>query len=195
LRKNGIINNIKNNIKNMQKKIIGSLVVVFSVLLLSGCGAKKAAVDSNKATSGSQPAAEDLCAVFTKESVATITGLDISSTDLYSDEGSNNSNCRYFISTKKYAPIVSIGKYAGDAAVEKAKYDDGKTFKGWKTGTDARITMDHFITYNEGGKINDIFLISGKNEYYRISLYSLNVINDDQLISLASQVAQKISGK
>jgi hypothetical protein len=179
----------------MKKKILGSFILVFSVLLLSGCGAKKATVDSNKVAASSQPTAEDLCAVFTKESIATITGLDISSTDLYSAEGSNNSNCRYFISSKKYAPIVSIGKYQGDASAEKKKYDDGKTFKGWKTGTDARITMDHFITYNEGGKINDIFLITGKNEYYRISLYSLNVIKDDQLISLASQIAQKISGK
>ena len=179
----------------MKKKIIGSLVIVFSVLLLSGCGAKKATVDNNKATPGSQTTVEGLCAVFTKESVATVTGLDISSTDIYSAEGSDNSNCRYFISSKKYAPIVSIGKYVGSAVAEKAKYDDGKTFKGWKTGTDARITMDHFITYNEGGQINDIFLITGKNEYYRISLYSLNVVKDDQLIGLASQVAKQISGK
>jgi len=179
----------------MKKKIIGSLVVVFSVLLLSGCGAKKAAVDNNKTTSGSQTVAEGICGVFTKESVAAVTGLNISSTDIYAAEGSDNSNCRYFISTKKYAPIVSIGKYQGDATAEKAKYDDGKTFPGWKTGTDKRIAMDHFITYNEGGKINDIFLISGKNEYYKISLYSLNVIKDDQLIALASQVAKQIGGK
>ena len=179
----------------MKKKIISSLVIVFSALLLSGCGAKNATVNSNKANSGSQPAVEGLCAIFTKESVAAATGLDISSTDIYSAEGSDNSNCRYFISTKKYAPIVSIGKYAGSAVAEKAKYDDGKTFKGWKTGTDKRITIDHFITYNEGGQINDIFLVTGKNEYYRISLYSLNVVKDDQLIGLASQVAQQISGK
>ena len=178
----------------MKKKVIGSLVVIFSVLLLSGCGTKKAAVDNSKNASN-KPAVEGLCAIFTKESVASVTGLDIASTDIYTVEGSDNSNCRYFISTKKYAPIVSIGKYAGSADTEKKKYDDGKTFKGWKTGTDARIAMDHFITYNEGGKINDIFLLSGKNEYYKISLYSLNVIKDDQLIALASQVAKQISGK
>ena len=53
--------------------------------------------------------------------------------------------------------------------------------------------MDHFIAYNEGGQMNDIFLVKEKSEYYRISLYSLNIVKNDQLIELASQVAKKIS--
>lgn len=183
----------------MKKKIIGSLLLIFSVFVLSGCGGKEEKADnSSKAvnnTSGVKSSAESVCTVFTKESIASVTGADIVSVDTYSAEGLENYNCRYYIRSKRYAPILSIGQYMGSAEVEKKKYEDEKSFKGWKTVTDKQITMDNFITYNEGGKMNDIFLIKGKNEYYRISLYSLNVIKDEQMINLASQVAQKISEK
>lgn len=177
----------------MKKKIAVSLFLVFSIFLLSGCGGKGNDSKTTNNAAGAKTTTEGLCGVFTKESVASITGLDIASTDIYSAEGSNNSNCRYYTSVKRYAPTISIGKYQGDAAVEKNKYTDGKSFKGWKTGTDKQITMNHFIAYNQNGNMNDIFLITGKGEYYRISLHSLNVIKNEQMIKLASQVAQKIS--
>ena len=85
----------------MKKKIIGSLLLVFSVLILSGCGGKEEAAENrNKAISNnndSKTREESICTIFTKEDIASITGADIVSVDTYSAEGLENYNCRYYI--------------------------------------------------------------------------------------------------
>ena len=57
---------------------------------------------------------------------------------------------------------------------------------------DNEIPMDHFITYNEVQQLNDIYLIKGPSEFYRISLFSLSAVNSSKMKSLAIKVAEKI---
>ncbi len=151
-------------------------------------GEDKVTVGSNTNAGGS-----DICSVFPKEDVASITGLDIVSSEVFSVEGSENSNCRYYVRGKSYAAVLSIGKYEKDPSLERQKYADGVRFNGWRTGTNSQIPMEHFITYNEVQQLNDIYLINGANEYYRIALYSLSMVTSKQMVELALQVAQKIN--
>jgi hypothetical protein len=143
--------------------------------------------NANTNTGGS-----DICSTFSKESIASITGLDIVSAEIFSVEGSQNSNCRYYVRGKSYAPVLVIGKYESDPLAEKQKYANEKYFPGWRVLTDSRIAMDNFITYNEVQQLNDVYLITGTSEYYRVTLYSLSMLSGSQMINLASHVAEKI---
>lgn len=187
----------------MKKKIAGSLVLVLSVFLLSGCGSKEEnGVSSGEATksmetaadaAGSKTNAEGFCGVFTKEIVASATGLDITSAEAYTVEGMENVSCRYYVGGKKIAPVITIGKFKNDLEAVKKKYLEHPLFKGWKILENKEIAMKNFVTYNEVQQLNDIFLITGTNEYYRITLYSFDKIGSKQMVDLALQVEQKIS--
>lgn len=148
----------------------------------------------NKAIENIDTGAFDICKVFPKEEIASIIGLDIDSAESYSVEGTKNSNCRYHIRGEKYASVsvLSIGKYQSDPALAKAKYGNEILFKDWRVLTDNRMAMDNFITYNEVQQLSEIYLISGSNEYYRITLHSLELLNGSQMINLASRIAEKL---
>jgi hypothetical protein len=135
-----------------------------------------------------------ICDIFPKEKISSSTGLDIVFADVYSADGSENSNCRYYINNGKTDyPVLSIGAYKDDPVEAKAKYGNETSFKGWQAARDDRITMDNFITYNKAQQLNDIFLITGSNGYYRITLYSPDALKDSQMIDLAAQVSSKIN--
>jgi hypothetical protein len=150
--------------------------------------------ENNVADSNSIVKSGSICDIFPKEWIASITGLNIVSAEDYSVGGSVNFNCRYYIKGKTYAPVLSISKYQADPVLAKAKYGS-EMYKGWRALTDSQITMDNFITYNEVQQLNDIYLISGSNEYYRITLYSLSLLNGQQMENLAIQVSQRIVGE
>jgi len=134
-----------------------------------------------------------ICDRFPKEEVASITGLNITSTKVFSmGEEIENSNCGYYIDGKTVASALSIGVYKGDVSKQKEKYQDPVVFRGWRVLTDKTISMDHFITYNEVQQLNDIYLIKGPQEYYRITLFSLNALKSGQMFDLALKVAEKI---
>lgn len=183
----------------MKKKIVGSLVLVLSVFIFSGCGEKTEKENSADLSTGtvvtdksSQVAAGGICEIFTKEFVASATGLDITSTENYTVEGMENVSCRYYTGGKKIAPVITIGKFKNDLEAVKKKYLEHPLFKGWRILENKEITMDNFVTYNEVQQLNDIFLITGTNEYYRITLYSFDKIGSKQMVDLALQVEQKI---
>jgi hypothetical protein len=193
--------------KNPKIILIGAIIVVVAavgVYLISGNSQKNVDDGSLANESGVENAGENnvvdnnsiaksgsICDIFPKEWVASITGLNIVSSQEYSVDGSINSNCRYYIKGKTYAPVLSISKYQADPELAKAKYG-GEMYKGWRAFTDSQIIMNNFITYNEVQQLNDIYLISGPNEYYRITLYSLSLLTGQQMENLAIQVSQKI---
>lgn len=191
----------------MKNKII--LAVVAGVLVVGGILIFKSPSDDpshgNSTTGGVAPGDENLltednneilsdntCKAFSKEYVSTITGLNIVSTEAKSGDGAKNSVCYYYTEDKKYTPTLTIGKYENDVATEKQKYANEKYYPGWRIITNNKISMEHFITYNEVQQLNDIYLIKGTNEYYRITLYSLKMLKGSQMIELASQIEQKI---
>lgn len=193
----------------MNKKII--LVVVVAVIIVGGILIFKGPSDDpshgNSTTGGVVPGdenklAEDtndevlsdnICKAFSKEYVATNTGLNIISAEVKSGEGAKNSVCYYYVEGKSYAPVLTVGKYENNVETEKQKYANEKYYPGWRVLTDSRISMEHFITYNEVQQLNDIYLIKGENEYYRITLYSLQALRGSQMIELASQIISKIN--
>ena len=136
--------------------------------------------------------AGDICSQFPKESIASITGLDIVSAEVYQISDASGSGCRYYIRGTSYAPVLTIGKYNTDVTKEKQKYGNNALFADWRIGTDSRIPMSHFITYNEVQQLNDIYLLPESNMYYRISLYSLSTLKGYQMIDLAAKLAVQI---
>jgi hypothetical protein len=195
--------------KNPKIILIGAIIVVVAVVgvyLISSNNQKdiddsslanengiENTEENNVVDNNSMAKSGSICDIFSKEWVASITGLDIVSAEVFSVSGKVNSSCRYYIKGKTYAPVLIIGKYQADAELERVKYADEKYYKGWRVLTDDRITMNHFITYNEVQQLNDIYLISGSNEYYRITLYSLSLLSDPQMKELAVQAIQKIT--
>lgn len=195
--------------KNPKFILIGAIVVVVAVVgvyLIIGNSQKNVGnnfvADRNEVENGAENNVADnedsiaksgnICDIFSKESIASITGLDIVSAESYSVEGTENSNCRYYIRGRTYAPVLSIGKYQSDPALAKAKYED-EIFKDWRVLTGKQITMNHFVTYNEVQQLNDIYLITGSNEYYRIALHALSALKSQQMINLALQIVEKLT--
>lgn len=134
-----------------------------------------------------------ICDEFPKNEVASVTGLNITSTKVFTmGEEIENSNCGYYIDGKTVASALTIGVYKGDVSKQKEKYQNPVVFRGWRILTDKTIPMDHFITYNEVQQLNDIYLIKGPQEYYRISLFSLSAVKSGQMFDLALKVAEKI---
>ena len=136
--------------------------------------------------------AGDVCSQFPKESIASITGLDIVSAEIYQTNVSDSTGCRYFIRGKAYAPVLTISKYNTDVTTEKQKYGNHPLFKDWRVGTNSEIPMEHFITYNEVQQLSEIYLLPESNMYYKISLYSLNALKSSQIVNLAAKLAVQI---
>ena len=55
--------------------------------------------------------------------------------------------------------------------------------------------MDNLVTYNEVGQLSDIFLITGTDEYYRLTLYSYITIGSNEMVTLALQAEKEIGKK
>ncbi|MDO9231450.1 MAG: hypothetical protein Q7U36_03180 [bacterium] len=185
------------------KKITLVPLLFLGVIIFSGCGEKTEQVNNGeKATEvvadNNSPVtaktAEGICGIFSKEFVASATGLNVTTAETYATEGVESSNCRYYIDGKKIAPVITIGKFKNDLEKEKKKYTEHPLFKGWRILKNDTIPMDNLVTYNEVGQLNDIFLITGTNEYYRLTLYSFKTIGSNEMITLALK-AQKEIGK
>lgn len=183
------------------KKITLVSLLFLGVIFFSGCGEKtEKGAGAEKATDvvtekGSQATtttAEGICGTFSKEFVASATGLNITASETYAIDGVESSNCRYYIDGKKIAPVITIGKFKNDLEKEKKKYTEHPLFKGWKMLKNDAISMDNLVTYNEVGQLNDIFLITGTNEYYRLTLYSFKTIGSNEMVTLALKVEKEI---
>jgi hypothetical protein len=184
------------------KKIVTALFIISSVFIFSGCGdrtTKENSVDIPAETvvtdKNSNVAAGGLCGIFSKEFVASATGLNITAAETYATTGGDSSNCRYYIDGKKIAPVITIGKFKNDLEKEKQKYLEHPLFKGWRILKNDAISMDNLVTYNEVGQLNDIFLITAVDEYYRLTLYSFKNIGSNEMVTLALQVEKEIGKK
>jgi len=181
------------------KKITLVSLLFLVVIIFSGC-----ASETEKGNSGEEATevvankisqtttAEGICGIFTKEFVASATGLNITASETYVMDGVESSNCRYYIDGKKIAPVITIGKFKNDLEKEKKKYLEHPLFKGWRIVENKDIKMENFVAYNEVGQLNDIFLITGTNEYYRLTLYSFKTIGSNEMVALALKAEKEI---
>jgi hypothetical protein len=134
-----------------------------------------------------------ICDTFPKEEIAIITGLNITSSAVFSLKNAmENTSCGYYVDGKEVAHALSIGLFKGDLSKQLERYNDPIVFRDWRVLKDDVIPMDNFITYNEVSQLNDIYLIKGPSEFYRISLYSLSAVSSGKMKSLAIKVVEKI---
>lgn len=185
--------------KNTKLIIIGTILIALTVVgFYFKNNVSKTVVNNNsiinsQTTENTKKDVTTICDTFPKEEIASITGLNITSTKVFTmGEDIENSNCGYYVDGRTVAAALSIGLYKGDASKQKERYQDPVVFKGWRVLTNNDITMDHFITYNEVQQLNDIFLIKGPNEFYRISLFALSALRGGQMIDLGVKIASKI---
>lgn len=144
-------------------------------------------------TENPQKEESTICDTFPKEEISSITGLNITSSAVFSLKNAmENTSCGYYVDGRNVAYALSIGLYKGDISKQLERYNDPILFKGWRVLKDNMIPIDHFITYNEVQQLSDIYLIKGPNEFYRISLFSLSAVNSGKMKSLAIKVAEKI---
>ena len=132
---------------------------------------------------------EDVCAQFTEKFVVGITGKTIVKTRLA--EYDPQYTCTYYTS---YDEAKSSGSFYSIAlsylSVENQK--KGHEALGRTVKTDPRIKMDHFISMQEDGLVNGIYLILGPNKFISLNRSSSKVMSEDEMMNFAIKVAEKI---
>lgn len=134
---------------------------------------------------------EDVCGQFTEKFVAGITGKTIVKTKLA--EYDPQYTCTYYTSfdeAKGYGPFFSIAlTYLGVENQKKGHEALGRTIK-----TDSKIKMEHFISVQEDGLINGIYLVLGPNKFVSLNRSSASVMSEEEILNFAVKIADKIKG-
>lgn len=125
----------------------------------------------------------DTCNEFSKDFVGQSIGKEIIKTETQSGGGSNN--CEYFLDDKNFVSLT-----LNNLSVENQK--KGAEMMDRKIETNESIKMEHFLTVQEDGNINAIYLILGPNQYVRVDRSSGKEISNEMLVDLAAKVAQKL---
>lgn len=125
----------------------------------------------------------DICAQFDKEMIAGIIGREITKTETKS--GGSSFNCEYYVDDKNFVSLT-----LNNLSVENQK--KGAEALDRKVETREVIKMEHFVTVQEDGNINAIYLVLGPNKYIRVDRSSGKLFDNEALINLASKVVEKI---
>lgn len=132
---------------------------------------------------------EDVCGQFTEKFVAGITGKTVVKTKLA--EYDPQYTCTYYTSfdeAKGYGPFFSIALTYLSAENQKKGHEVlGRTVK-----TDSKINIDHFISFQENGLINGIYLILGPNKFISLNRSSSGVMSEAEMMNFAIKIADKI---
>jgi len=187
-------------------------VFIFS-LILTGC-AKKSEEFYKPGASGYGPNAEknteakkgeisDVCKFFDADFVYSATGKPIVKVEPSPIPALSLQHCQYYTEYKDDfyklpdgkvmpgGPWISI-HYESNLDVEKQK--EGNKFLGRTLKTDPRIKMDHFLSIQEDGLINEIYLVMGPSKFISINRSSGQILSEEEDILFAAKVAEKIQG-
>ena len=128
----------------------------------------------------------NVCSELTSDFVSQVTGLQIKKTKDFSN--STSMGCSYFTTDSETGPFVMV-------VVDFLNVEDQKTglkALGRTLKTDPRIKMDHFLTYQENGILNDIYLIMTPDKFVRVERSGVDIISDGHFIDFASSLVEKI---
>lgn len=125
----------------------------------------------------------DICAAFTKEFVGGVIGKTIEKTESHTGGGSYN--CEYYFDEKYFVSLT-----LNNLSVENQK--KGAAALDRKIETSKLIEMEHFMTVQEDGTINAIYLVRGPIQYIRVDRSSVKSLDNSGLINLASKVADRL---
>lgn len=132
---------------------------------------------------------EDVCAQFTEKFITGLTGKTVVKTKLA--EFDPQYTCTYYTSydeVKGSGPFFSIAlTYLGAENQKK-----GHEFLGRMIKNDPRIKMEHFVSVQEDGLINGIYLILNANKFISINRSSSSVMTDEEVMNFAVKIADKI---
>lgn len=127
-----------------------------------------------------------VCQEVKKELVSSIVGKPVEETEDYS--GSTETGCKYYTNKANIENIIINVAYMKAENQKKGQQALGRTIT-----TNSKIPMDHFIAVQEDGTtINAIYLVMAPEKFVRVDRSSLKVANNDQMIELASKVANII---
>lgn len=169
----------------MKKNI---LLVILATITLVSCTNTSNQNTSNSIIQTDQKQEEkevsgDICGKFDKAFVGQSIGKEIIKTETQSGGGSYN--CEYFFDDKNFVSLT-----LNNLSVENQK--KGAELMDRKIETREEIKMEHFVTVQEDGNINAIYLILGPNKFIRVDRSSGKFIDNEGLVLLASKVAEKI---
>lgn len=188
------------------KKLLTFLFLVLVTLTLSGCGNKSTSVTQNPPVGGEQSDQSTevkvpgkkrdmmgqysfglaVCEEVKKDLVASVIGKPITETEDYSNN--SETGCKYYTNKANFENIIINVSFT---AAENQK--KGQQALGRSITTNPKIPMDHFIAVQEDGTtINGIYLVMAPQKFVRVDRSSLKVADNDQMIDLASKVADII---
>ena len=128
-----------------------------------------------------------VCDEVPKSVVEGVIGKTIEETE--DKSSSTSTGCTYYTNKAKLEHVLIQVSYLSSENQKKGQKALGRTI----TTNDA-IPMEHFITLQENGLINAIYLVMTPNKFVRVDR-TANAADNDQLVSLAKQVALIITGK
>lgn len=159
----------------LKKILIGLVVAVVAVVLLSGKNSKKK----------ERYFGENICSQITKETVEKIIKRPIVRAD--SLELNGLYNCTYYLDENNYVMLVL--DYANVEEQMLAQKTKQRTVE-----TSDRIGMRNAIIWQTDGMLNSIYLIFNDNKFITIERTVWSGLFSDDLVKLASGLAEEIKG-
>jgi len=180
-----------------------NIIIVIAAVVLIGAGiwllakpspgevSPENSLDSEKNSSrpmeGQDSFGLDVCSEVPSSLVSGTIGKTIVETE--NPSTSSGTGCMYFTNKEKNEHILVQVSYLSAENQKK-----GQEMMDRSITTDSTIPMENFLAIQEDGQINAIYLIMTSQKYVRVDRTS-NTADNDQLISLARQVAGIITGE
>jgi hypothetical protein len=143
--------------------------------------------NSSRPMEGQDSFGLDVCSEVPSSLVSGVIGKAIVETE--NPSTSSGTGCMYFTNKDRYEHILIQVSYLSAENQKK-----GQEMMDRSITTDSTIPMENFLAIQEDGQINAIYLVMTPQKYVRVDRTS-NTADNDQLISLARQVAAIIMGE
>jgi len=173
----------------MNKKLIFGigLVLVIGAVIYFKQGSPKMNEKNNPFSVNSEiKVGSDICAVFTKEWVATTINKTIVKTEAHNSTVTNT--CQYYIDGKNFV-ILRLS----NLSFENQK--KGQQVLERKITTNEQISVNHFIAVQENNLINDIILEINPNLFLAVDRSSTKAADETGMINFAIAVSKRIKSE
>jgi len=126
---------------------------------------------------------DDICGEFPKEWVVQVTGKTIIKTERFDMSGTHT--CKYYVDENNFITLRQ-----NSLNVENQK--KGQQALGRTISTNDKIKIEHFVSVQGDGLINDIVLIINPNLFIAVDRSSTKAASEIEIIDFASKVADRI---
>jgi len=126
---------------------------------------------------------EDICGQFTKEFMENVYGGKFARIE--PSQVTTINNCTYYFDEKEY--VMLNLEYL---SIENQKI--GNDAMGRKTEKNSAILMENYVSTQEDGTINVIYLVLNPNKFLSLRPSSKQAIENEKFISLAANIANEI---